>query len=192
MKFKAVAPEFRYIKRLQMLFDFTKTKPAEPELPDSFEWVPWSTRNTEDLGRVLYLGFRNDLDGSIFPTFRQYDACRRLAYQLAAESGFLPESTWLIRYRSEKESSFCAMIQASRNSNFNGTSGTIHNITVVPGFRHLGLGRAIVLKSLAGFRLKGCSRVFLEATAQNSSAVNMYRHIGFQVCRTTYKEVLLS
>jgi ribosomal protein S18 acetylase RimI-like enzyme len=46
-----------------------------------------------------------------------------------------------------------------------------------------------VLQSLAGFQAAGVSRVYLDVTARNSTAVGLYRSIGFRLARTTYKAV---
>jgi ribosomal protein S18 acetylase RimI-like enzyme len=53
----------------------------------------------------------------------------------------------------------------------------------------MGLGRALVLKSLHGFRRAGMQRVYLEVTAENTPAVELYRSIGFRLKRTMFKSV---
>jgi ribosomal protein S18 acetylase RimI-like enzyme len=53
------------------------------------------------------------------------------------------------------------------------------------------LGRALVLRSLAGFREYGAKRVYLEVTAPNLAAVELYRRLGFQHIRTMYRPVLV-
>jgi ribosomal protein S18 acetylase RimI-like enzyme len=53
----------------------------------------------------------------------------------------------------------------------------------------LGLGRALVLKAIEGFRAAGLSRVYLEVTGHNAPAVELYRSVGFHVARTMYKVV---
>ena len=68
-------------------------------------------------------------------------------------------------------------------------SGSIQNIGVVPEHRGLGLGRALVVKSLQGFALAGIERVVLEVTANNLTAVELYRSLGFRVVRTMYRVV---
>ena len=53
--------------------------------------------------------------------------------------------------------------------------GGVQNLGVVPEYRGLGIGRALLLKALDGFALMGARRAFLEVTASNESAVRMYR-----------------
>jgi ribosomal protein S18 acetylase RimI-like enzyme len=49
------------------------------------------------------------------------------------------------------------------------------------------LGRALMQQALAGFQLAGLRRAFLEVTAQNSGAVQLYKRLGFARVRTVYK-----
>ena len=65
--------------------------------------------------------------------------------------------------------------------------GSIQNIGVVPEHRGQGLGRALILKSLAGFALARMKRVVLEVTASNLVAVELYRGLGFRITRTMYR-----
>jgi GNAT superfamily N-acetyltransferase len=65
--------------------------------------------------------------------------------------------------------------------------GAIQNLGVVPDFRGLGLGTALMEQALAGFQKAGLKRAFLEVTAQNSSAVRLYKQLGFSRSRTVYK-----
>ena len=46
-----------------------------------------------------------------------------------------------------------------------------------------------MLRSLAGFRDAGMQRVVLEVTAANEPAVQLYRRLGFQLVKTSYREV---
>ncbi|MFP6769566.1 MAG: GNAT family protein [Planctomycetaceae bacterium] len=47
----------------------------------------------------------------------------------------------------------------------------------------------MVLKNLAGFREAGLQRVYLEVTAENLPAVQLYDSLGFRLVRTMYKAV---
>ena len=80
----------------------------------------------------------------------------------------------------------CATIQGLYQV---GQTGSIQNVGVIPARRGLGLGRALVLRALWGFREAGLTRVSLEVTAQNTPAVNLYRSIGFRLSKTSYRAV---
>jgi ribosomal protein S18 acetylase RimI-like enzyme len=60
---------------------------------------------------------------------------------------------------------------------------------VLPAHRGRGLGTALLLKALEGFRRRGLGRAFLEVTAQNVAAVQLYRRLGFRCRKTLYKAV---
>lgn len=179
----------QYVKRLQMAFDFTKTALEKPELPDRFRFVPWDKTLLEVHAEVKYLGFRNDTDAMIFPTFREYDRCLQLMDSIAASSSFLPSATVLIAVgRRPGTTEYVANIQGMRLSE---EIGAIQNVAVVPDFRNRGLGRALVLGSLRGFRQSGVRRVTLEVTADNIPAVKLYRRIGFVEFKSYFREIYI-
>ena len=66
--------------------------------------------------------------------------------------------------------------------------GSIQNVGVAPDHRSLGLGRALVLKSLQGFWQAGYDRASLEVTALNEIAAGLYQDIGFRVVEVLYRE----
>ena len=80
----------------------------------------------------------------------------------------------------------CGTIQGVRRSR---KLGAIQNVGITPHQRGLGLGRALVLKSLEGFRQAGVRNVYLEVTAENKAAVSLYRSIGFRITKTMVKKV---
>ena len=67
--------------------------------------------------------------------------------------------------------------------------GAIQNLGVLPAHRGLGLGAALLLQALHGFRRAGLGRAFLEVTAQNDAAIRLYRRLGFRCRKTIYKAV---
>ena len=70
-----------------------------------------------------------------------------------------------------------------------GRLGAIQNLAVTPGHRGRGLGTALLLQALAGFRQAGFVRAWLEVTAQNDGAVRLYHRLGFRRRKTLYKAV---
>jgi hypothetical protein len=108
--------------------------------------------------------------------------------EITRQDSFLPEATWLITYdrASWNEIADCGTIQGLAHSGF---LGAVQNVGVTPVHRGVGLGRALVLKSLHGFRNAGLERVFLEVTGENATAVELYASIGFTRVRTMYKAI---
>lgn len=68
-------------------------------------------------------------------------------------------------------------------------AGGIQNLGVIPAYRGRGLGLALLLQALHGFRRTGLARATLEVTAQNETAIRLYRQVGFRFRKTLYKMV---
>src|SRR5437660_7942831 len=102
--------------------------------------------------------------------------------EIAGKPGFKPEATWLIAHGKE----YRATMQGVRERT---GMGAIQNVGVTAPHRALGLGTALLLKSLHGFQRCGAHRVNLEVTAQNDNAVRLYRRLGFRCHKTLYKAV---
>ncbi len=135
-----------------------------------------------------YYSFRDEIDSRVFPCLGDLSGCKRLMQEIVRQETFLADATWLITHDGAgwNEQADCATIQGLAHSGF---LGAIQNVGVLPQHRGLGLGRALVLKSLHGFRSAGLERVYLEVTGENVPAVELYRSIGFELVRTMYKAV---
>ena len=184
--------EIRYVKRIIMTLDLVHTHAEEPEIKEDFCWIPWHADLIKTHAQLVHAAFRNDLDGRIFPTFRQYVACENLVSATASARSFVPEATWLIGRRLDTESDskedaieYCAAIQCVKKKR---GEGEIQNVSVLPDMRRQGLGRALVLKALEAFRNLGAQSVALEATAENAVAIRMYSSLGFLPTKYFYTE----
>lgn len=187
--------EIRYVKRVEMELDLTRGELPSPTLPDGFFWTAWNPVFIPTHAQILHAAFCNDLDGHVFPTYRQYEACEHLIRASSSAKSFAPEGTWLIG-REESDATFsgaavgrpitfCAAIQGVRPSK---RLGQVQNVSTLPQFRRHGLGRALVLKALHGFREKGRTKATLEVTAENTGAVRLYSSLGFEPKRIFYSE----
>jgi ribosomal protein S18 acetylase RimI-like enzyme len=173
--------QISYFKRFKMeigLYD----APLEPALPDGYDWVPWSDNILHEHAEVLYSCFHEEIDSNVFPSLSDRDGCIRLMTEIRNRRGFLPGATWLIA----SPFGFCGTIQGLREQS---GLGAIQNIGVTSSHRGLGLGSALVLQALHGFRRAGLGRAYLEVTAQNDSAIRLYRRLGFRRHKTVYKAV---
>ena len=175
-------PDVTYYKRYRMETDLALPLPPAPFLPIGFAWIAWHADLCDMHAMVKYECFRDDLDGVVFPNLRDPDGCRRLMREIVERPGFRPEATWLISHGAK----FVGTVQGV--SDRAGT-GCIQNLGVIPGYRGQGLGWALLLQAMHGFRRFGLANVRLEVTAKNEQAVRLYRRAGFRFRKTLYRTV---
>jgi ribosomal protein S18 acetylase RimI-like enzyme len=170
-----------YYKRFRMEADLDAPIPS-PSLPAGFAWEPWREPLIDLHAEVKFLSFRDEVDSNLFPCLGERSGCQRLMREIRRKPGFLPEACWLIGC----DAGYVGAVQGVADR---GPIGAIQNIGVVPNYRGLGLGKALVRQALIGFRAAGLRRAYLEVTAENCAAVMMYRDVGFRRAKTLYKPV---
>jgi hypothetical protein len=177
-----------HFKRLLMEFDLRKLPPDEPRLPAGYAFAAWHTVLLAAHAKVKRDSFWREMDAQVFESLSTLDGCQRLMRDIAHHDNFVPAATWLIRFEGNEFAgpTPCATIQGLRQSQW---VGCIQNVGVVPAHRGFGLGRALVLKSLAGYQGLGYRKVRLEVTAANRPAVQLYESLGFRLQRSTYRTV---
>ncbi|REJ87587.1 MAG: GNAT family N-acetyltransferase [Planctomycetota bacterium] len=177
-----------YYKRYRMEFDFRRGRRPEVFLPEGYEWVAWEPSLRSAHANVKFESFRGEIDSQVFTCLSDLPGCSRLMQDISEHEGFLSEATWMVRSvgNSFREPVLVGTIQGLKKSRW---AGSIQNVGVVPDHRNIGLGRALIAKSLAGFHRAGLQRVTLDVTAANAHAVQLYRALGFRCLSTSYREV---
>jgi ribosomal protein S18 acetylase RimI-like enzyme len=180
--------ETRYLKRFRMEIDFRQAPAERAALPEGYRWQAWHPRLLRSHAAAKFASFEQELDSQLFLSLASTSGCEELMRGIVHHPGFLPQATWLIEFTGNGFANPlpCGTIQGLAHST---TLGSVQNVGVAPEHRGLGLGRALVLKSLAGFRRFGLLRVYLDVTADNEPAVELYRAVGFRVVSTSYKEL---
>lgn len=171
-----------YFKRYRMELDLVAPLPPVPNLPIDHAWIPWENRLLESHAEVKFQCFRDELDGLVFPNLSNRAGCTRLMHEIALRVGFRPEATWLIAH----QGTYVATVQGI--SDRTGIGG-IQNLGVIPAYRGRGLGLALLLQALHGFRCYGLAKATLEVTAQNDTAIRIYRQVGFRFRKTFYRMI---
>lgn len=176
-----------YYKRFRMEIDLDRERLDQPALPKGYEWVPWQLALLERHALAKFESFRAEIDSDVFPSLGDPAGCRNLMSEIVQRATFVAGATWLIScHVAPGQWEDCGTIQGLVQT---GQWGAVQNVGVAPEHRGRGLGRALVLKSLAGFQSAGVPRIYLEVTACNLAAVQLYRSVGFRLARTTYKAV---
>ncbi len=170
-----------YYKRFRMEVDLVAPIPIAV-LPEGFFWYGWQETLIDLHAEVKYLSFRDEIDANLFPCLGDRAGCQRLMREIRRKTGFLPGACWLIGC----EEGYVGAVQGVVDR---GSIGAIQNLGVVPSYRGLGLGKALIRQALNGFRTMAINRVYLEVTAENCPAVLMYRDVGFRRAKTLYKAV---
>jgi ribosomal protein S18 acetylase RimI-like enzyme len=179
---QAIQHSISYFKRFRMEMNLRESLPSVPALPPGYTWVAWDKWLLEHHAEVKYQCFIEEIDAQVFSSLANRDGCLRLMREITGKPGFRPEATWMIA----TSDSYCATIQGVIEK---AGMGAIQNLGVISPHRGHGLGTALLLKALHGFREAGALRVNLEVTAQNDAAIRIYRRIGFRCRKTLYKAV---
>lgn len=177
-----------YFKRYRMEIDLAGRERPLPTLDEGYRLIPWSHDLLEAHAEAKYQSFRMEIDANVFPCLGDAQGCLRLMKEIAGKEGFLPAATWLAAYdwRPSQPPEFCGTVQGIRDRT---QMGAIQNLGITPEHRGRGLGSALLLHALAGFREAGLRRAFLEVTSQNVGAIRLYQRLGFLRARTVYKAV---
>lgn len=185
----AQSQDARFLKRFRMEIDLSEITLDRPHLPEGYAWAEWHPAILHAHALAKYDSFHEEMDSQIFPALRTLPGCRELMLSITKHSGFLPQATWLIQFEGHplRRSIPCATIQGLTQST---TLGAIQNVGVIPEHRGFGLGRALLLKNLLGFRAHGLLRVYLDVSADNVNAIALYRSVGFKYTKTSYREIL--
>jgi len=64
--------------------------------------------------------------------------------------------------------------------------GHIVSVAVLPEYRRKGVGQALVTKAMEAMQLYNAKQCFLEVRATNTSAIDLYKKLGFQITRTIH------
>jgi ribosomal protein S18 acetylase RimI-like enzyme len=191
-----------YFKRHRMELDLRHARPRA-ELPAGFYWLPWETSVLDLHARVKFQCFAGEMDSRVFSSLGSLAGCRELMAAISTRPGFCPGATWLVAQKTIDRSghgrrepsgvpvglSFDICIATVQGLLEHEKLGGIQNLGVIPQYRGLGIGWALLLKALEGFAAIGARRAFLEVTAKNELAVRMYRRLGFRSHKIIYREV---
>jgi GNAT superfamily N-acetyltransferase len=169
-----------YFKRYKMEVALQDLPPVR--LPPGYHCAAWSPELLNAHAEVLFSCFQQEIDANVFASLSSRAGCLNLMTELSRKSSFLPEATWLL----VGPGGPCGTVQGVRERK---GMGAIQNIGVTARERSQGLGEALLLQALHGFRRWGLAQAMLEVTAQNDTAIRLYRRVGFRRAKTLYKAV---
>jgi ribosomal protein S18 acetylase RimI-like enzyme len=178
-----------YYKRFRMELDLRSWRVSAPKTPSGYHLLPWDPELVDEHALAKFLSFRDEIDADVFSCLADLDGCRRLMHEISLKDGFLPEATWLAVHIDGGEPEYCGTIQGIRATS---KYGAVQNVGITPAHRGRGLGSAMLNAALIGFQQVGLTHAYLEVTAQNDRAVQLYKRLGFRRTKTLFKAVELA
>ena len=174
-----------YFKRLRMDFDLTGSLPESKPIPFGYDLVPFREALIREHAAAKYQSFCMELDANVFPCLGRRDGCLRLMREIASRAGFVPEATWLCRYR-DPDSGRTEPVGTVQGLQIDGW-GAIQNLGIDPAHRGHGLGSILLMRAAHGFQAIGMKHMHLEVTTDNTAAIRLYERLGFKRTQVVYK-----
>jgi ribosomal protein S18 acetylase RimI-like enzyme len=176
-----------YFKRYRMELDLQRSLFDAPSCPFDYQLLPFGEHLIREHALAKFLSFRHELDVNVFPCLGRRDGCLQLMREITKRSGFVPESTWLLRY-ADPESGCVEPVGTVQGLQHDGW-GAIQNLGICPQHRGLGLGTFMLRMAAKGFQSVGLERMHLEVTTDNTAALRLYERLGFRRAKVVYKAV---
>ena len=173
-----------YFKRFRMECDLREALLDPKPVPMGYELVAFRSNLIREHATAKYESFCNELDVNVFPCLGRRDGCLRLMREISSRVTFVPDATWLLRYRDEKGA--VQPVGTIQGLELDGW-GAIQNLGITSAHRGRGLGTILLMKAAGGFFNAGLKRVHLEVTTENTAAIRLYERLGFKQTQVVYK-----
>ena len=172
---------FRLHKRQFMLLNLADANLSGKPLSAGLRLEPWSDRAFESAARLIQLAYADHVDGTINDQYRSEAGGMKFLRNIVILPGcgqFLPEASFLVRPATSDN-----LIGMVLTSTVQERVGHTTQICVMPGYQKHGIGRTLMEESIHALRRRHYERLSLTVTAVNSSAVDLYEHLGFRTIK---------
>jgi ribosomal protein S18 acetylase RimI-like enzyme len=165
---------FRSFPRLFLEAPLAASLPRRALSP-TIALIPWTESWQEATGRLIAGAYQNHIDSQINDQYRSALGARRFLTNIVQYPGcgsfFAPAS-----FAATDKNVLCGASLASLVSH---DIGHITQVCVARSYQGTGLGYELMRSSLAALAAHGCRAVSLTVTAENKSALELYRNMGF-------------
>jgi ribosomal protein S18 acetylase RimI-like enzyme len=172
---------FRLHTRQFMLLRIADAKLGGKPHSSGLRMEPWSDRAFDSAARLIQLAYANHVDGEINDQYRTEAGAMKFLRNIVILPGcgqFLPEASFLVRPAGSDR-----LIGMVLTSTVQEGVGHTTQICVMPGYQGHGIGRALMEQSIQALRRRHYEWLSLTVTAVNSSAVDLYEHLGFRTIK---------
>ena len=158
-----------------------RMKAAQALSPAPFEVRPWSENDYQAAASLINTCYRGHVDSEINDQYRTTQGALRFLNNIVRfpGCGFFDASASFVA--TEKKSG--AMVGLILCSRVKSDVGHITQVCVLPQFRGVHLGWALMEASAESLRRRGFSLLSLTVTEANHNAVELYKRLGFSIER---------
>jgi ribosomal protein S18 acetylase RimI-like enzyme len=141
----------------------------------------WAEQDYQHSASVITMAYKNHIDSEVNDQYRTLSGSLRFLNNIVRFPGcgtFDPESSFVARNR--RTHSLVGVILCSR---VRYDTGHVTQICVLPEYRRLRLGNALLAATVGNLRQRRFSALSLTVTDTNTPAVELYRRLGFETRR---------
>jgi ribosomal protein S18 acetylase RimI-like enzyme len=172
---------FQRHARLFMVLPLVKaTKPAARAQADS-EIRRWSEPDYQSAAAVITTAYRGHVDSQINDQYRTLSGSLRFLNNIVRFPGcgtFDPDSSFVAVHKQTR--SLAGLILCSRVRH---DVGHVTQLCVLPEYRSHGIGQSLLAATAGNLHQRNFSMLSLTVTEANTHAVELYRHLGFDIKR---------
>jgi len=176
-----LSKQLRLHTRQFMLLRLADAKLTEKPLSPAFRIEPWTDRAFESAARLIQLSYANHVDGDINDQYRSEAGGMKFLRNIVILPGcgqFLPEASFLVC-----PSTGDRLVGMILTSTVKERVGHTTQVCVLPGYQGHHLGRALMEASIHALRRRKYEWLSLTVTSVNTSAVQLYEHLGFKTIK---------
>jgi ribosomal protein S18 acetylase RimI-like enzyme len=172
---------FRRYPRLFMVLPLRSADQRPTPIPADIELRLWAEQDYQGAASVITAAYRNHIDSEINDQYRTMSGSVRFLNNIVRFPGcgvFDPESSFVAMHKPTR--SMVGVILCSRVKH---DVGHVTQVCVMPEFRGLRLGEALLGASGQALRRRKFTLLSLTVTQANQRAVTLYERLGFGTTR---------
>jgi ribosomal protein S18 acetylase RimI-like enzyme len=172
---------FRLYPRQFMILPVTESSAEAPPIPAGLRLEKWNERLMPQVADLIHLAYANHVDGEINDQYRSRAGAMKFLKNIVMMPGcgqFEAQASYLLRDVASEH--IAAVVLTSMVA-----PGVGHTtqLCVLPGYQGRGLGRRLMVESLAALRRIAASELSLTVTCANQGAIKLYESLGFRVVK---------
>jgi ribosomal protein S18 acetylase RimI-like enzyme len=169
---------FQRYRRLFMKMPLQRQRAGFRAAPSDVTIRAWQERDYQSAAALITNAYRNHVDSDINDQYRTVPGSLRFLNNIVRFPGcgqFDPMASFVAVHRPSQTN--IGMILCSRVKD---NVGHVTQVCLLPDYRSRGIGEALISATHASLLRRNFSMMSLTVTEENSGAVRLYNHLGFE------------